>query len=426
MPRHRWLNLGLGGLGAAPLAAYLVLVAIGPAVSPEAARAALSASPEARLVDVSPARDFARRHVTAALHLDPAALGRAQSRDELPPWLHGRRLFVTGADTVECRLATARLRRLGLDAVAVDGGNTQWAVAEKTAPPPRPDLETWTLADGRREAAPARDASTAAVIALLAAGFLLKPTYMLLVLALIFVLRRRSSHETDLLRSAMSFFLGGEVLCAVNMIAFTDRSWMLEYGHIAGMIAAAALAIEAGLCFAEQRIVRPDPSDPRCLLASSCGRCTRLDGVRCRMHVAWGWLVVLVSCLTPMPMLMSLVPTSYTAHALGQPVPFQQPWLLQWTEARLLPATALVLLATGAGLAFSMLEDRRATGRRLASFGLGCLGFSFFRLALFTFYRDTLWWAGFWEEATEWLAIAALALLLSLFPGSSPARRLPA
>jgi hypothetical protein len=44
MTRHRWLDLVLGISAAVPLAAYLVLAAVGPAVSAETAQAALEAS----------------------------------------------------------------------------------------------------------------------------------------------------------------------------------------------------------------------------------------------------------------------------------------------------------------------------------------------------------------------------------------------
>jgi hypothetical protein len=79
---------------------------------------------------------------------------------------------------------------------------------------------------------------------------------------------------------------------------------------------------------------------------------------------------------------------------------------------------AFALLVPGAALCLARREDGLSAGRLLACFGLGCLGFSLFRLVLVACYRDALWWAGFWEEMTEWLSMAAIALALIVFRGS--------
>jgi hypothetical protein len=61
-------------------------------------------------------------------------------------------------------------------------------------------------------------------------------------------------------------------------------------------------------------------------------------------------------------------------------------------------------------------NDPMPAAKVLLACGTGFLAFGFFRLFLFAPYLDNLVWFVFWEEATEMIYVAGVAVALWVFP----------
>ena len=87
----------------------------------------------------------------------------------------------------------------------------------------------------------------------------------------------------------------------------------------------------------------------------------------------------------------------------------------QWFEIRYSPIVSL-LLSTVVFLML-LLDERGAlfTPKIILAASIGFIGFSFFRLILFSPYPNNLGWFFFWEELTELIFIVGVAYVLWIF-----------
>ena len=129
---------------------------------------------------------------------------------------------------------------------------------------------------------------------------------------------------------------------------------------------------------------------------------------------AFTTLLALVALL---PLSTSIRPLDVSLDVFGSQVRWVKSVFVQLLEFRLYPVVACtLLLSTAIGLARAHTAGP-ALSRTLQPFcwGLGLLTFSLLKYTLFVAFAATPLWADFWEELTELLGVAGVALVLWVF-----------
>ena len=246
-------------------------------------------------------------------------------------------------------------------------------------------------------------------------AFFIKPLYMALSLLLAWFLRRRREADLSALKWAMIFFFAGELFCAFNYLFFNEGSYPAEHLHMFGMALAFGLTILAAAEFMDGRIVHFSAEARNCSLLAACGKCYKDAPVACSLRMVF---IIVLPCLALLCALPLLVPVRFAAQGaviLGTPYTYAHPALYQLFETRYSPLLA-ALFFTAALLAFLLRRERAwSTAKLFFAAGAGFLSFAFFRLVLFSLFRERLYWFVIWEEWSEMMFIAALWLVILLF-----------
>ncbi len=256
--------------------------------------------------------------------------------------------------------------------------------------------------------------SRAQQLAQVFAGLIIKPTYMLLSLALITGLLGQTARDIVSMFWGLSAFLIGEIFCAVNFIIFRHASLLSEYVHSYGMVLAFGFIAYAFLEIVDRRLLHIN--DGRCAAGGLCGVCKRTSPRYCAARRISQLLVVLMALTSLFPLSATGSPESYITDVFGFPYSYARFGFYQWYEMRALPLLALACFVT----AWMLLLQPGAgpipnSTKILFSAGIGALGFSLFRLTLASVFTKNLVWFEFWEEATELMFISAVGFILWQF-----------
>jgi len=246
-------------------------------------------------------------------------------------------------------------------------------------------------------------------------AFVVKPTYMILSLALIVWLWRSPAADLAALRRGLVAFLVGEGACAVNYLFLAGRSDLWEFFHSYGMVVAFSFVSYALLEGMDRRLIKYSAPKDRCAALNLCRACIKHVDVPCglRRLFAVGIPGIIVVALIPLsadfknvaqlsPVLGSM--QNYSPSLASQLFEFRY---CAWLAVTLLSASWLVLLFNR--------DDPVGISKALLAAGLGPLGFGTTRLLLISAYADQLMWSAAWEEITELLFIAFVAIALWLF-----------
>ena len=99
-------------------------------------------------------------------------------------------------------------------------------------------------------------------------GFVIKPSHMLLCVALIVWLWRQRAPDLVALRWGLIIFLLGEASCAENYLFCKGRSELWEYLHNYGMSVGFAFTAYALLEGLDRRVIKYSPAKERCVALS--------------------------------------------------------------------------------------------------------------------------------------------------------------
>jgi rhodanese-related sulfurtransferase len=402
-------------IGALPPAiAYWVFVGRTPTVASETARDIL-ADPkgDAVLIDVRPVKDFVDHHIEAAYNWPYERIAAATSRQDVPDHFRGKRLLLICESGILGSIAAQRLRSLGVpDVENVQGGMQEWvAAAEK---PCTLSLCRFRAKSGVVESLPSRSSPLLEQWAAVLTGFVVKPFYTILSLAIAVVLWRRRSPDLTALRWAMLSFFVGENCCATNYLIYADRSVLFEFLHSYGMVLCFALTTYALFEGIDGRILKLSDADGRCGALGLCQRCIKHADVPCGLRRMFQFLIPAMMIVALAPLSAALIPVSYNTTILGSYYNYSHPVVHLVFEERYLPLVAFVLL----GISLAVLrqkQDPMLWSKLFFAAGTGALGFSFLRMGLYHCYRDNLVWFATWEEITEVLFILGVALVLWTF-----------
>jgi rhodanese-related sulfurtransferase len=400
--------------GLLPLGQYAVMLGSVPQVHADRALEMLDVpNTGAILVDVRPVPTYQERRIAGSISLPLAQIQALGATMDLPPALLGKTpLLVCDAGVLSAQ-AARHLRGLGVTAYTVRGGIQDWGRAwpqNRDSPFGRFELAGGIEQEPFRTMPPGEQA--AATLALL----WIKPTYMLLCAAVVFVLLRSKATDLRILGWSLLVFLSGEVFCAINYAFLKDNSYFAEYIHSYSMAVAFGLAVYALMEGLDERLVHFSQADKHCAMLPVCGQCVKYQEVRCGIRRIAQFTGVALIVLAIIPLLS---PFSYIAYnTLIGPVNhyYVRPMVHQWFEARYSPLVAIVL--TGLALLVMQLAPRTTLhplARALLCAGAGFFGFGLFRVTLGLVYAEALVWATFWEELTELMFVAAVIYILWVF-----------
>lgn len=278
-----------------------------------------------------------------------------------------------------------------------------WPAFDKPMPPEAPVL---------------RELSALEQWLVVATAFAVKPGYMLLSLVWIVWLWKRTAADLVALRWGLILFLGGEIACAVNYIAFGGCSAIADYLHSYGMAAGFSFIIYSVLEGVDLRLIKYSPGKDRCAALSLCRACIKYAEVPCGLRRLFSFLIPAMVILALMLPCADLRPVALRSDVVGSPQAFLSPMWSQLFESRYCAwASIVLLLISWAVLSFKRREPVAAAKIFFAA-GAGPLGFGLMRLFLRTAYRDNLAWANIWEEVTELIFITGVGLVLWLFRGA--------
>jgi rhodanese-related sulfurtransferase len=260
-------------------------------------------------------------------------------------------------------------------------------------------------------------------------GMLIKPTYMLLSLAILLGIKRLKkardgkdgasarprSRGLDLLGHGVRWFLVGEVFCAINFYYHpTGIVFPIDLLHGAGMVAMSTLIPWGLFRLLDERLFHFSDPGQRCIVQRFCGRCWKQDGVRCGPHDVMWVVAAGLAIVALMPWSSDLRPTFVLIDVFGSMVDYGQPIVNHLVELRLYPVVGALLLL---GALFFLRGGPRSIARAEPIFfiGFGFMAYPMLRHLLVNAFREALFWSDFWEEITELFMILAVGAILLVF-----------
>lgn len=405
------LLLGLPLLFSAGCERALRLAVRIDSVDPADLAVRLSEADPPLVLDLRDAGEFARGHVPGARRVSVEGLEGYLSRALLAP---ERAVVLVCEDGLLSQFAgaSAAARHAG-PVLDVAGGVAAWN--ESGLP----------LEAGSGEVVPAkwlepavRSSSRVEQTVAFASAFVLKPAYMLLCLVLILVLAQSTSTPMRMLFWGLVSFEAGELFCALNYYFHPRGGWLhpLDLVHGAGMAGMGVLVSRALFRLADERVLHYGDPAQTCAVQRFCGRCWKRQEAPCGLHRLFLVTLPALAVLSLIPLSVPVRPLHFVTSIFGTWADYGEPLLNMLVEQQgyaLFGAAcflwALARLRGGPG------STRRA---ELPFFlGLGFASFALFRFLLRNAFHDAPHWADFWEEMTEFVAIAGLGLFLLFFRG---------
>ena len=246
------------------------------------------------------------------------------------------------------------------------------------------------------------------------AAFGIKPVYMTLSLLVPWWLRGRSEPDLKATSRAMLAFFLGETFCYVNIFVYHHESGLSEYLHSYGMVVALGFAAYAFLEALDRRVLFTEDQSRSCNLIGLCGGCSRSAEPGCCFVRVFQFVIPACLILAGLPLMVEPSVVSYHTIIWRFPYNYSHALVHQLFELRICPLFAAPLFAAS-WLALLKRWRSLAWSKVLFSMGMGFLLFGYLRLLLLAPFRDDLVWFDFWEEATELLGVAAVAILIRIF-----------
>jgi hypothetical protein len=259
--------------------------------------------------------------------------------------------------------------------------------------------------------------TTAQQFAQVVAGLYIKPTYMLISLAIIILLIGQTAREITSVFWGLITFLVGEIFCAINFITYKHASIVSEYIHSYGMALAFGFFTYALLEIFDARLFHINSG--ACAANELCRICKRTSPLHCSARRIAMLTIAMAGIVSFLPLSVSVSPNSYLTDLFGFAYSYARFDFYQWYETRALPLLALAFFI----IAFLPLLKTKGdpipqTTKIFFSAGLGALGFSLFRVILASMFANNLVWFEFWEELTELMFITATGFMLWQFHNS--------
>ena len=400
---------------AIPWVSYSVLLRSAATITPWQAKEWLRHTDDgAVLVDVRPRVDFEVGHLDGAVHWPREELLAAASPRDVPAALQNRNLLVIDNTGWASLHAARHLRRIGTPAVChVRGGVQEWILSVTNQEGEL--FDRWRSSDGIVTGLPFREPDLREQIISVTAFFLVKPIYTLMSLLVIVFLWRETSPDLVALRWGMIFFFVGENACALNVLAWKETSYLLEYAHSVGMAICLGFVTYALLEGLDRRVVGWSAPNQRCAAMSLCGTCIKHADVPCglrRMLTMFIPLCIVVACILPTA---DWHDAAYNTTVFGQFYHYGHLRVFQMFENWVCSAAAVLCFSVTLLLLQFPGKAAFQRARIMLAAGVGPLGFGLLRVFMGGVYSQSQVWFGFWEEMTELLLLAGICFTLWTF-----------
>jgi len=402
----------VGGL--IPLILYWFFFGQAPTVTPTQAKTLLrAADSSAVLVDVRKPAEFSSRHIDGAKNWPAAEVFALASQENIPEQFRNRTLLLVCDAGVVSRSATKHLIGIGLEEVKnVRGGMQEWIGS--VAGPKADVFDRWITQTGEIAEFPFHPMPWHLQLLAVIIGFVVKPTYMLLSLAVVIVLRQSKSADLVALRWSMIFFFAGESSCAVYYI-FSQACYLLEYLHSFGMLLSFGFAAYALFEGMDTRILRLSDPDQRCAAMSLCTKCIKYEDAPCRLRQTFLVIIPALAVVALMPLSADWQCTSYNTMIFGTFYNYSHRVLYQGFERLYCPIASAVLLMVSLLILQFKKKDPLPLAKLFFAAGIGPMGFGIIRTILGGMYSQNKMWFDFWEEITELLFISGVCFVLWIF-----------
>lgn len=409
--------MAIVGAGLFPIVLFWLYIGNVPTVDAEEAREMLAKpGSDALLIDVRESGEFNRSHINGSVNWPFSEIMSTKSIDTILSNTQPKSLFLICENGIWSAIAARKLKDFRAGHVYnVRGGLTEW-IAPAQAGSPMSSFRLKT-ASGEIASFPTRNSSLFEQWSAVMAAFVVKPFYMLFSFGLILIVWRLKSSDMVALRWALIFFLSGEIFCAINYIFFREKSYLMEYLHIYGMVLCFGSVTYAFIEGLDLRIVKYSNPTKRCGLMELCGTCVKYTDTRCEMRRVFLYMIPLVFILCFIPILSDLHGVYYNTVILGTHYNYAHSAIYQIFEIRIAPVIGALLFAASFMILLIRKEHQVTLPKLLFSGGVGFFGFSMFRLVLFKIYRDNLVWFVVSEEVTELLFVLWIGAILWIFRG---------
>ena len=144
------------------------------------------------------------------------------------------------------------------------------------------------------------------------------------------------------------------------------------------------------------RVVKYGKQSKKCAMLELCTACIKYNDVPCGVHRIFFLIIVFFFIFSFMPLLASTHSDAYLSEILGTSYYYSHAVIYQIFEIRFCPIIAIIFFISAFLVLWKSKEDPLPLTKILFSAGIGFLGFSIFRLLLFSFYRDNLVWFILW------------------------------
>jgi rhodanese-related sulfurtransferase len=408
-----YLIIVVGGIF--PVVFYEIFISSASTITPREAMELLEKpGSKAVIVDIRTPEEFKDNHLYSAENWSYESIMVLSSPGDVPGQFAGKHLLLLCSSGIKSSLAVRRLQKLGVDNVTnIHGGMQEWLANAKDPY----SMEFYKLGKESGETGNfvSREMPLYKQWIAILYGFVIKPGYMLLSLVLIIILWRVRSTDLKALKWGLAFFLVGEAFCSVNYYVFQDSSYLSEYLHSFGMVVSFGFITFALLESLDRRIIKFSDMEQKCAALGLCSACFKYTEVPCGLKRLFLFFTLAGIVLAFIP--LTGVPhwVSYNTHILGTPYNYSNPVIHQLFEFRLCPIIAILLFFTALFILLFKKEDPITLAKVFFSGGIGYMSFGVLRFFLHASYRDDLLWSAFWEEATEFVFVAAVGITLWIF-----------
>jgi len=258
-----------------------------------------------------------------------------------------------------------------------------------------------------------------------ASGFVLKPAYMVAMLAFALIVGQRTEPDLRQIGAGTAVFLLGEIFCAADYLFAGSKSVALEWLHGFGMVVGSGLLFLGFINMADRRMLFYSAAGRTCALIRFCGTCAKNAAAPCRFEQLFMFFSIAFAIASCLPFASPFIEIERTVKVFGTDVCQNHPLFLQLFEMRIYPATAVMLFCASFLFLLWARDSPVSLAKYPFAFGLGFFLYGTFKYILLASYREAIVWADFWEEITEFLMTAGLVIFFVLFRGQLSSKQPP-
>jgi rhodanese-related sulfurtransferase len=366
------------------------------------------------LVDIRSSRQYQNDHIDGAVSWPLDDILKLSPNQPLPQAFQGKTLLLICNAGVSSIHALKHLKSIEVnDAKSVRGGMQEWIA--NSACNANCIFQRFQTRAGQYSSFPTYQSPYYEQVAQVVSGFVVKPIYSILALAISVILWKRPEPDLTALKWSMIFFFIGENFCAANYLLFSDKSYLSEYLHGFGMLLAFSFVTYALFEGIDSRILHLSDPDKKCAAIGLCKKCIKYEKVPCGLKRIFYLVIPAMMIIALMPLFADWKTISYNTLIFGKDYNYSHFIVYQQFERLYCPLAAIALLSISFLVLVFKKQSPISSAKLFFAAGFGPLGFGMMRTMLSGFYSENLVWSNVWEEGTEFMYIIGVCFVLWIF-----------